>query len=280
MNSEQPDSRIERIPTETSGVLRAIGESIPVSDPSLPPAERAKHEQLRIQQLQDRERFLKRYQVAIMSFLGAILRDRDAVTQVWEDFLDKWLSGKLQTFDPQRFEEEPDSRTASFRKYLKQVLRNDCYKHINRLKKERADGPQRLASHIDIEDELADTAEQQFDRSLRSSILAAAMEEMRHEDSIQFKIVGILTTSATKTDKPPSSRALATRLSEEFPGRSFSESNVRQLKKRAKETFSTKIIEQVAQTIDSNRLSDIESSLQELELYTYCEKALPRSRNS
>ena len=81
---------LERIVTEKSAVKRALCR--PVAPPSIDddPATRQAKEEARNRQLMDRERQIKRYQVACMAYIGVMLRKTDAVTTVWERIVDKW----------------------------------------------------------------------------------------------------------------------------------------------------------------------------------------------
>ncbi|MEM0926632.1 MAG: hypothetical protein AAGJ83_11385, partial [Planctomycetota bacterium] len=121
-SSRDPTIHIDRIVSEVSGILRAIGEPIPDPDTSIDLESKQRLEEARRLQLADRERFLKRYQPAILAFLHVVLRNSDAVSVVWERFIAKWLNGKLAKYDPE---------VGSFRKYLKTVLRNECRAYFN-----------------------------------------------------------------------------------------------------------------------------------------------------
>ena len=256
--SENQIRQIDRIATETSGVLRAIGEPIPKPSGSDDRDTQLRLTEARRRQLAERERFLKRYQPAIMAFIHTVLGDGDAVTHVWDGFVTKWLSGKLVRFDPNQ---------GSFRKYLKTILRNDCRQFW--LQRRRGKREVRLGSDYDQRDDLQLEAGKAFDRELKETILRRAISEVKKEDECYHSIVKYVMEASERDGRKPSTEALCRHLFVQT-GRETSLINVRQLKKRAKDCLSEKLIEQVGLAIDSSVVSEIEEALSDLDLLRFC----------
>lgn len=266
-NSRETPSRqqshFDRIPTEKSAVKRAVDK--PVSPPSLEDdatTQREKNE-ARDRQRLDRERQIKRYQVASMAYIGAMLRDPNAVSVVWEQVIFKWLEGKLSGYD----------ETKSFRNYLKTVLRNEVFAYGRGQKREREVGPRRMDSTYDQPDALEATASIAFDRKLQDTVVDRALLAVQQEDTLYHETLRILMQAVASEQKSPKSRQLAAMLSE-IGGTTVSEDNARQIKKRARQMFSRKIIDQVGEFINSSNLEKIEKALRDWNLIAYCEKAL------
>lgn len=84
-------------------------------------------------------------------------------------------------------------------------------------------------------------------------------------------------TAVASEKKTPKSKELAAILSE-LSGKKISEDNARTIKKRGRQMYSRKIIEQVGLFIESSDLSKIEQALRDWKLIAYCEKALKEMR--
>lgn len=104
----------------------------------------------------DRERQIKRYQVACKVYLGAMLRNPEAVSTVWERNIVKWMEGKLSGYD----------ESGSFRVYLKTVLRHEVFAYGREQKRDAKHGPVRMDSAYDHPDALEATASEAFDRGI------------------------------------------------------------------------------------------------------------------
>ncbi|MEY3228081.1 MAG: hypothetical protein RLZZ536_2700 [Planctomycetota bacterium] len=208
------------------------------------------------QQQSERERFLKRYQLAILGYLGAFLRDQDAVDAVWDKFVDKWLDGKLGTYDPNR----------SFRRFLKEVLRNDVYAYWNTKRREQQRGNFRLDSAFEHEDDLDRTASEVFDCNLRDEILEQALESM-DPGSPGHQLISLLTEAAISGNPLPDTEELARIFG-------ISPDAARQRLHRSRKLYADKIIEQVVQLIHSRNLEHVRETLIDLDLLKYCKKAL------
>ena len=258
---------LERIVTEKSAVKRALCR--PVAPPSIDddPATRQAKEEARNRQLMDRERQIKRYQVACMAYIGVMLRKTDAVTTVWERIVDKWLEGKLSGYD----------ESQSFRIYLKTVLRNEVFALSREQKREAEKGPVRMDSGYDPPDALEATASEAFDRGVQDTVIERALEAIRLEDTLYYETLKLLTGAVASDMKAPKSKEIAAFLSA-IDGKKISEDNARQIKKRARQAFSRKIIEQVGLFIENSDLTKVEAALRDWDLIAYCEKELRKMR--
>ncbi len=266
-DSRSEERVIDQIPTEKSALKRSIGK--PVAPPgALDDAEsRRKKDALRANQRRDRERQIKRYQVASMAYLGAYLRDSNAVSEVWEAVVEKWLSGALNGYDESR----------SFRTYLKTVLRNSVYVYWANQAKSRENATLQLDSNFDPAGPQETTASNAFDRELGQNLIRRAVESLRADDTLYFEALKPLMNAVASDQKKPTSSEVAESLSK-LRGSTISADNARQITKRAREVLARKIIEQVGQLIATDDLGEIEQSLIDLNLLPYCERSLRKMR--
>jgi RNA polymerase sigma factor (sigma-70 family) len=246
---------ISRIVTE-AGIQHALERAIdPPSDMDDEATKQSKLEAI-ARQRTERERFLKRYQVAILGYLGVYLRDADAVSDVFDKFVDKWLDGKLRGYDP----------TRSFRLYLKEVLRNDVYSYWSSKGKQRKQGQVRLDTNYEQEDQLDRTASELFDRNLGDEILEEALEALGPGHP-NHQVLTFFKDAAIAGKEKPSYDDLSSTLGK-------SAQATRQVVSRARKEYAKKIIEQVIQLIKSQDLNLIRETLIDLKLLPYCQKAL------
>ena len=266
--SESHQARnIDQIVTEKSKVKNSVAPAEPLPAIDDDPEIRQAKEKARKQQCDDRERQIKRYQVACMAYIGAMLRKSGAVTTVWERVVDKWLEGKLSGYD----------ESQSFRVYLKTVLRHEVFALGREQKRETEHGPVRLDSGYDHADALEATASEAFDHGVQDTVIERALESIRREDTLYYETLKLLTGAVASEKKAPKSKEIAAFLST-IDGKRISEENARQIKKRAKEAFSRKIIEEVGLFIRNSDLEKIEAALRDWNLIAYCEKGLRKMR--
>ncbi len=252
---ESTNRFISRIVTE-AGIQHALERAIdPPIDTDDEATKQSKLESI-ARQRTERERFLKRYQVAILGYLGVYLRDADAVSDVWDKFVDKWLDGKLRGYDPNR----------SFRLYLKEILRNDVYSYWGSKGKEKKQGQVRLDTNYEQEDQLDRTASEAFDRNLSDEILEDALEALGPGHP-NHQVLTFFKDAAIAGNAKPSYDDLSSALGK-------SAEATRQIVHRARKEYATKIIEQVIQLIKSRDLNLIRETLIDLKLLPYCQKAL------
>lgn len=265
-------SQLEKIPTKAN-IGDGLARPIPAPEKELDPEARRKVEEARAEQRSIREQAIKRYQVACMAYIGAMLRKSDAVTTVWERVVDKWLAGKLSGYSPVGGGGKPQL----FRVYLKTVLRHEVFAYGREQKREAEHGPVRLDSGYDHADTLEATASEAFDSGVQDTVIERALEAIRREDTLYYETLKLLTGALASERKTPKSKEIAAFLST-IDGKKISEENARQIKKRAKEAFARKIIEEVGLFIGNSDLEKIEAALRDWNLIAYCEKELGKMR--
>lgn len=270
-STEEPrqERLIDAIPTEKSAIKRALDATIPLPQCDDGLEIRHRKEIARDQQKKDRERQIKRYQPAIMAYLGAYLKDSDATSAVWDRLVEKWLEGKLGSYDKSR----------SFRKYIKTVLRHEVYAYWREIGKQAAQPVVSMDPEFEHSDPLQTTASEAFNRKVRDDIIQGALDSVRDTDSLYHQTLKVLMSAVASGEKSPSSRELAAILTERGKA-TISEDNARQIKKRAREMFSRLVVKKVGTLIDSDDLSKIEQALRDWNLIAYCEKALRKMRGA
>ncbi len=261
----QPKHKIAEIQTEYSQIVRVLAKPLPQPSDSVDSVERRRVAEARQQQLDERERFILRYQTAIRAFLGKKLGNSQKVDEVWDFFLQKCLEGKLSKYDPS---------VGSFRTYLKTVLRRTCYEYAR--KNANAHGMLQMDSgmgaNVAASDELADQA---FNRKLVDSIFKRALAAIEHVDNLYFITLKLTTEAIAKDIKPPSSQELASILSAES-GKAISRDNARTIKSRASKQFAKQIIIEVSELIQTFELDEVENALIDIGILKYCKKALAK----
>ncbi|MEY3174301.1 MAG: hypothetical protein RLZZ436_2215 [Planctomycetota bacterium] len=265
-------SRLDNIPT-MSKIGEGIGKPIPAPGDELDAEARRKIEEDRAEQRAIREQAIKRYQVACMAYIGAMVRNSDAVTSVWERVVEKWMEGALSGY--RRVSD--DGKPQLFRAYLKTVLRHEVFAYARDEAREAKRGMVNLPSEYDHVDALEVSASEAFDRGIQDTVISRSLEAIRLEDSLYFETLRLLMNAVASDSKAPRSTALSEFLSQ-LSGRRISEDNARTIKKRARQMFSRKIIEQVALFIEDNDLNRIEAALRDWNLLPFCETALQEMR--
>lgn len=258
------NNRIDQINTEYTKIIRVLG--LPASEDSAATESRGDLVKAKSKQMQERERFILRYQKAIKAFIGRKTGDPSKVDGVWDLFLDKCLSGKLSRYNPE---------VGSFRYYLKKVLRTTCIEFEKRLARDRH---LQMDTHwgVSVEDEDIQ-AESEFDLKLAESIFEKALMAVRQKDELFYHALRTITSAISSGHPAPSSRELSILLSEQAD-KNISEENARQIKSRASRLFADGMIDEVADLIGSTDLEEIENALIEIGILRYCKNALARRR--
>lgn len=263
----RPRNQIAEIQTEYSQIVRVLAKPLPQPSDSLDTGERKRLSEERQQQLDERERFIRRYQVAIKAFLGKKLGNNQRVEEVWDFFLQKFLEGRMSKYDPD---------TGSFRTYLKTVLRRTCYEYAR--KNADIDGGLQMdsvmAANLEANDEIADQA---FNRKLVDSIFKRALAAIERIDSLYFVTLKLITGAIAQDIKPPNSMELASILSAES-GKAISRDNARTIKSRATKQFARQIILEVSELITTSDLNEVENALIDIGILKYCKKALAKMK--
>lgn len=242
------DERLSQIPTLWSVVRRAHGDGV---------------SQVRSAQ----ETMIERYGGAARRYLLGALRDEDAASDVYQDFVLRFLRGDFQSADPEK---------GRFRSFLKTILYRMIVDHQRARK--RSPTPQLpderitpLAAEPPPREE-----DEAFARSWREALLVRSWQALEREEQQTGKPLHAVLRY--RVDHPElRSPELAAGLSQQL-GREITAGNVRVMLHRARERFAELLLEEVEQSLDEPSRDDLESELVELELIDYCRAALAGRR--
>ncbi|MFM7057673.1 MAG: hypothetical protein ACKO2P_12210 [Planctomycetota bacterium] len=248
------------IPTERTRLVRAI--SRPEREPEQTDSPEAEAQRAkRLAQRMERERQIKRYQVAGLSYVRSMLRgDLQAATDVWDQIVLTWLEGRLSNYN----------RSYSFRLYFKEVLRNAVRSYLRDHLRGGKAAAEQLAADISIEDHRHQSASEEFDAHFRTGLLQRALASLEETDARGHQVLRIQMEAEQAGRKQPRSAELA----ELF---STTEDNVRTIRKRARDAYARAIVTETAELIGTCDQLRIRETLQELGLMEYCIRALPES---
>lgn len=258
-DSESFDYRnLSDIPTERTRLVRAIGR--PEKEPEQPDSPDAEAQRAaRLAQRTERERQIKRYQVAGLSYVRSMLRgDMQAASEVWDQIVLKWLEGRLSTYD----------RTYSFRLYFKEVLRNAVRRYLRDHLKGGKAGAELLDSDLEIEDHRHQSASEEFDAHFRTGLLQRALASLEQTDARCHQVLIMQIEAEQSGRKQPRSAELARVLS-------TTEENARTVRKRARDAYARAIVAETADLIGTRDQLRVRETLQELGLLEYCIRAFP-----
>jgi RNA polymerase sigma-70 factor (ECF subfamily) len=210
------------------------------------------------QALRGRAAVLERYMGAVLGYLTEAVRDRHLAEDLAQDFAYRFLKGDFRTADP---------ASGKFRGFLKTILRNQVIDHFR--KKRLA--PVAIEEHL-IADNRANEAEEldsMFRENWRREILRQTwmkLNESGSESGQRFFII-----LQTRTQFPDlSSTELAEVLSDRL-GTQVNSDWVRQNLKRARERFTALLRSEIALTLDTGDMSEVNQELVELDLKKYCD---------
>jgi hypothetical protein len=215
--------------------------------------------------ISDPAQFVLRYAPAIRRYLGALLRDPDAVDEVGQELLLRSLQSK---FSPERV------TRGRFRDYLRSVVRNAALTWWRR--------QQSRPAAVDLDpDELAGASgvaelERGWVDEWRRCLLERTWEAL---DAHQREASGNLayTTLRVAVDHPDESPAQAARVSA-LAGRELKPEAFRKQLSRARRLFAALLVREVAQTLERPTADDLAEELAEVGLLADVEPFLPADR--
>jgi RNA polymerase sigma factor (sigma-70 family) len=249
MADHEPDARLSQIATLWTVVSKAHGDGSAATI-------RAAQNQL-----------LERYGKVVYRYLVGALRDTDAAEEVSQEFGLRFVRGDLKGVDPNR---------GRFRDYLKGVLLHLIGDHYRRRK--RALRSVSLEHDPPAAAEEVEFSDQQFLEGWRSELLNRAWKALEeHEENTGQPFHSVLRLRAEKADLR--STALAAELSAKL-NKPLTSDAVRQTLHRAREKFAEILLGEVAQTLVSPTLADLEQELIDVDLHQYCLPALDRLRGN
>jgi RNA polymerase sigma-70 factor (ECF subfamily) len=216
-----------------------------------------------------RQQLVLLYYGAVYRYLMGMLRDPAVAADLAQEFAVRFMRGDFLKANLQR---------GRFRYYLKTALRNMVNDHWRKVEGEKAKGPQPLTdSAVEAVAAEQDT-EAELDRGLRDELLARTWAALaRVQESAGKPYYAVL---RGKTENPQLRTAqLAEQLGAQL-GKTFSEANMRQLLHRARDKFADLLLDEVARSLGTTALGELEQELLELELLDYCRSALERRKRS
>ncbi len=209
-------------------------------------------------------RLVERYHRPIYRYLVAVLGDRAAADEVSQEFALHLVQGDYQHADPTK---------GRFRQYLKTVLLHLVAHHRRRQLRQ----PYQAGSEI-LADAAESTAadEQEFQTTWRDELLNRTWERLKADEATSGK--PLYTMLYYRTQHPEvDSQTMAAEFARQL-GRPFTAAGVRQTIHRAREQFADLLLDEVAQSLQTTNLHDVEQELADLELLSYCTDAIQRRR--
>jgi RNA polymerase sigma factor (sigma-70 family) len=211
---------------------------------------------------------LERYGAAIYRYAVRALGDEDRATELCQEFALRFVRGDFRRADPTR---------GRFRDYVKTAV-------IHLLGESRRQDRRRDRVHPLI-DHAATTPpdpaqmeidEAEFLKAWRKELLNRAWHEMETRQPAASP--PYYAALRLKADEPGLTGSdLAERLAASGHG-PYTTAGVRQLLHRARESFSTLLMEEVARSLTNDDPDELASELADLDLLIYCREALARRR--
>lgn len=282
-DNEQELSRFEYIPTEISNVYAGLGAGPSEMRDTDTLEDKVRKLQETEKQKKAREKLIKVYQTATMSYVGAVLKrklagrvqDRDSiismddVSAVWSDLVRKIYNGELKSFGR-------NGEAVSFRKFFKQVIRNACTAYLSGSWKIARKNVSSLPDNfqpVAEPDDYIDADAEVFERDFRTVILEKSYSRLQQKYPDYYQAL----TLVNEADDL-SAETLADRLSE-ITGQPVTAASARKKRERAKLYVAEAIIQVVGEIEDNNDLDHIENTLVELKmLYLPCKQVLKEFR--
>jgi RNA polymerase sigma factor (sigma-70 family) len=206
---------------------------------------------------------LLRYYGAVYRYLVGTLRDAAAAEELTQDFAVRFLRGDFHRANPER---------GRFRDFVKTALRHLAMDYWR--KKEKAPAPlqQDAAEARSMISEDERRMDRPFMEKWREELLSRAWEELAETEKLtgQPYFVGL----RAKAEQPRLRSAQLAELLSAKLGKSYSETNVRQLLHRARKEFAQLLVTEVGRSLQCYDRDQVEQELVALELLDYCKSAL------
>jgi RNA polymerase sigma-70 factor (ECF subfamily) len=210
-----------------------------------------------------RKALVLRYNHAIRSYVGALMRDDNSADEVSQDVLVRLMQGGFASADAER---------GRFRDLLKVSVRNMVNTYWQKQNRRRGSG----ADVKQLADELATSTgnDQVWDDAWRKSVLGMAWRAL---EDFQRDNPGSIahTVLACRAEHPDDdSPQLADRVSR-LVGRPINAAAVRQQLRRARLRFAQLLVDELARGLPDASPQKIEDELAELGLWEYVREFLP-----
>jgi RNA polymerase sigma-70 factor (ECF subfamily) len=203
---------------------------------------------------------LKRYGPAVYRYLLSALRDAHAAEDLTQEFGLGLVRGDFRNVQPER---------GRFRDYVKTVL----FHLVSRYRKRQQGQAKPLAPDSPALADLAagdEDADREFRDNWRKELLARTWAALAETQATAYTVLRFRAAHA----KMPSGQ-MAEQVSQEL-GKSFTAEGVRQALHRARVLFGDLLLREVAYSVQSPTVEEVERELQELDLLVYCRSALDR----
>lgn len=212
-------------------------------------------------------KIVARYQTAVYRYLLASVRDPEAADELFQEFALRLVRGEFGKADAQR---------GRFRDYVKTALINLV---INYHKKKNRQ-PVPIADEAEVAAEAREDfdSDKEFLEDWRKALLDRAWESLAATQDA--KGPPFYAALRFRSEHPELSGAeLTARLVAELkPAEPFTEAGLRKILQRAREKFTDLLVDEVARSLQTSSVEDIEQELIDLGLQLYCRKALDRRR--
>jgi RNA polymerase sigma-70 factor (ECF subfamily) len=213
------------------------------------------------------QELMQRYCGAIYRYLLGALRDADAADDLSQEFALRFVRGDFRRADPQR---------GRFRDFMKTALFHLVIDHQRR----RRGADQQMLSGISdpaVEESIGAEADQEFLNRWREELLSRSWEALARIEKESGQI--FYTVLRFRAEHPDTRSAeMAAELQKRL-GRPFTDANVRQTLRRAREKFADLLLEEVSHSLETTDVERLEQELIDLDLLAYCRSALERYAN-
>jgi RNA polymerase sigma-70 factor (ECF subfamily) len=241
MNPAHPDLLLTWIPTSWTQILDGRGKTDAAR--------------------QARNELLVRYHEAVYQYFARKIRNPHHARELYSNFA-------LKLLETDRVIRHCDPERGRFRNYLKTVLHHMVMDYYRGLARDRSQG---LA--IDPPGEETDV---DFDPVWKQTLLNKAWKALEDSDTsdgqIYFTVLRYFADNPQQ-HSPEAARELSRRWK-----RPFTDEAVRTALSRARKRFAQFLLEEVERSLGHPTLDELEAELAQLELLTYCARALAKRR--
>jgi RNA polymerase sigma-70 factor (ECF subfamily) len=214
-----------------------------------------------------RQQLIERYGCAVYRYLYGVLRDPDAVDEVFQEFALELVHGRLRGADPRR---------GRFRDFVKGTLFH-LIADYRKQQRKLAPLPHGGSNLLAVEDPKAaveSVEAHRFLESWRDELLARAWAALGEYEAGTGKLYyTILRFRADhgEIQSPQMAEQLTTQL-----GKPCTAAGIRQTLHRAREKFADFLLDEITRSLENPTPENLEQELAELGLLEYCRPALER----
>jgi RNA polymerase sigma-70 factor (ECF subfamily) len=210
------------------------------------------------------QELMQRYCGAIYRYLLGALHDADAADDLSQEFALRFVRGDFKRADPKR---------GRFRDFMKTAL----FHLVVDYQRRKRTGHQQLLSDISdpaVEESLGAAADQEFLSRWREELLSRTWDALARIEKETGQI--FYTVLRFRAEHPQSRSAEMAETLQKKLGRPFTDANIRQTLRRAREKFADLLLDEVARSLQTTTAERLEQELIDLDLLAYCRSALER----